>query len=110
MFPDSTTAVRLDSVYAASGLRNTGELSRALFGAGGMGEWRFATHDRLTMPVLVIAGAHDRQVGLAPQRELAERLPQARLIVYERSGHYPNLDEPSRFARDVVAFLAPSTP
>ena len=56
----------------------------------------------------VIAGAHDWQVGLAPQRALAERLPRGRLLIYEASGHYPNLDEPARFARDVIAFLAQS--
>ena len=105
MFPDPSTARLLDSAYAASGLRNTGELSAALFGRGNMGAWRFAAHDRLTMPVLVIAGARDLQVGLAPQRALAERLPRGRLLVYEASGHYPNLDEPARFARDVIAFL-----
>jgi proline iminopeptidase len=105
MFPDSTAAARLDSVYAASGLRNTGELSATLFGTGGMGQWRFAAYERLTMPVLVIAGRRDYQVGLEPQRELARKLPNGRLLVYDESGHYPNLDEPARFARDVVGFL-----
>jgi proline iminopeptidase len=108
MFPDSTIATRLDSVYAASGLRNTGELSAALFNKGGMGRWRFAAYERLAMPVLVIAGRHDYQVGLEPQRELARKLPNGRLLVYDESGHYPNLDEPARFARDVIAFLAES--
>jgi proline iminopeptidase len=106
MFPDSTTATRLDSVYSASGLRNTGELSAALFGEGGMGRWRFAAYDRLAMPVLVIAGQHDHQVGVEPQRDLARALRYGRLLVYEASGHYPQLDEPTRFARDVTAFLA----
>jgi proline iminopeptidase len=105
MFPDSTTATRLDSVYAASGLRNTGELSAALFNKGGMGQWRFTAYERLAMPVLVIAGRHDYQVGLEPQRELARRVPNGRLLLYDESGHYPNLDEPARFARDVVAFI-----
>jgi proline iminopeptidase len=105
MFPDSTTATQLDSVYAASGLRNTGELSAALFNKGGMGQWQFAAHERLVMPVLVIAGRHDHQVGVEPQRELARKVPNGRLLVYDESGHYPNLDEPARFARDVVAFI-----
>ena len=108
MFPDTATAARLDSVYAASGLRNTGELSGALFNQGGMGEWRFAAYERLTMPVLVIAGARDYQVGLEPQRELARQVRNGRLLVYESSGHYPNLDEPARFARDVIVFLTDS--
>lgn len=105
MFPDTTVSVRLDSVAAASGMRNTGEMSGVLFGRGGLSDWRFAASGRLTMPVLVIVGARDRQVGLEPPRDLARGLPNARLLVYERSGHYPNLDEPARFTRDVAAFL-----
>lgn len=106
MFPDSTVSARLDSVDAASGMHNTGEMSGKLFGEDGLSQWRFTAVDRVNAPVLVVAGAKDFQVGLGPQRALAEALPNARLLVYERSGHFPYLDEPARFARDVVAFLA----
>jgi proline iminopeptidase len=58
------------------------------------------------MPVLVLAGRQDYQVGVAAPRELAAKLPHARFILYEHSGHYPNLDEPERFAADIVAFLS----
>ena len=106
MFPDTAVAARLDSVTTASGLRNTGELSGDVFSKGGMGSWQFAAHERLTMPVLVIAGQYDYQVGIEPQRDLARKLPRGRLVVYEKSGHYANLDEPARFARDVITFLS----
>lgn len=104
MFPDPAVEERLDSLVEASGLRNTGEVGRALFSSGLM-EWRFTDHQRLTMPVLVIAGKHDYQVGLEAQRALAEALPDGRLLVYEQSGHFSYLDEPDRFARDVIDFF-----
>lgn len=105
MFPDSLLRVRQDSVDAASGLRNTGELSRALFD-GGLLTYRFAPHaERLTMPVLVLAGRCDSAIGLDPQRALAGMLANARFEEYERGGHFLYLDEPERFARDVTAFL-----
>jgi proline iminopeptidase len=104
-FPDTVRRNRRDSINAASGLRNTGELQQALFAAG-LGRYRFTAHARLTMPVLVITGVHDGAIGLEGPRELARRLPHARLLEYEGSGHTPFLDEPERFARDVIAFLA----
>jgi proline iminopeptidase len=95
---------------AASGLRNTGEMSRALFRQGLL-EYRFTGHDRVTMPVLVIVGRHDHQGGMEPQRALARLLPRARFVEFEDSGHFPYLEEPQRFAREVVDFLAgPATP
>lgn len=104
MFPYTRTLARLDSVDAASGYENTGEMGRALF-AGGLLEYRFAGHDRLTVPVLVIAGLLDYQGGREPHRELVRRLPNARLLEYETAGHFMYVEEPERFARDLVAFL-----
>lgn len=104
MYPVASTRERVERADTAGGLRNTGELGGYLFSHGLM-EWRFAAHDRLTMPVLVIAGERDYQIGLRPQRELAERLPDAKLLVYEGAGHFMYVDQPERFARDVAAFF-----
>lgn len=104
MYPDPSVRELRDSVIAASGLRNTQELSRALFNSG-LGDYRFTSHERLTMPVLIIAGRHDYQIGLEAPRELARLLPNAELAVYQESGHHLYLDEPERFARDVTGFL-----
>ncbi len=109
MYPDPAVRALRDSVKEASGLRQTGELQRALFKAG-LGQWRFTEFDRLTMPVLVIAGRHDYQVGMEAPRELARSLPQGQLQVYERGGHHMYLDEPERFAREVTEFLNGASP
>jgi proline iminopeptidase len=103
MFPDSTVPARIDSVNAARGVRNTGELSRAVL--AGLMQYRFTAPDRLTMPVLVVAGRFDGAARSAGLRELARRLPNARFVEYERSGHFVYLDEPDRFAREVSAFI-----
>lgn len=104
MFPDSLLRVRQDSVDAAGGLRNTGELARALFD-GGLLTYRFSHPAQLTMPVLVLAGRGDSAIGLEPQRALAGMLSNARFEEYERGGHFLYLDDPDRFARDVITFL-----
>jgi proline iminopeptidase len=104
MYPDSALAARMDSVEVAHGVRNTGEMGRALFGSGLL-EYRFTELDRLTMPALVMAGRHDGAARPEGLRALADRLPDARYLEYEGSGHFVYLDEPERFARDLAAFL-----
>jgi proline iminopeptidase len=104
IFPDPALQRKQDSVDARSGLRNTGEMNRALFAAG-LVNARFTRHSRIRMPVLVIAGSHDNAVGVPPQKALAAALPNARFAEYARAGHFPYLEEPERFRRDVISFL-----
>lgn len=108
MFPDPKLRARQDSVDAASGLRNTGEMGKAQFEGGLLG-YRFTRASWLPMPVLVLAGRHDGAVGTGPQRALAEAIPRGQYVEYPRAGHFPYLDEPARFARDVTTFLRGGT-
>ena len=105
MFPDMLVGKRQDAIDAKSGLRNTGELGNALFG-GGFTQYRFAHPERVTMPVLVLAGAADHAIGLPAQRALGQALPHARVVEYAGAGHFLYLDAPDRFMRDVTDFLA----
>jgi proline iminopeptidase len=104
MFPNLTIGHMQDSVDKATGQRYTGDLGGALFN-GGLLSYRFASPQRLTMPVLILAGREDYAIGVAQQRALAAALPHARIIEYEGAGHFLYLDQPERFTRDVVAFL-----
>ena len=40
-------------------------------------------------PTLVLVGRHDPQMPPSCSEELAEGIPDARLVVFEKSGHYP---------------------
>jgi proline iminopeptidase len=104
-FVDQEIRKKQDAIDEKSGLKNTGELSNALF-SGGLACYRFTQHSRLTMPVLVIGGRHDGAIGMQPMRELAAKLPHATLSEYEQSAHFPYLEEPDRFAAEVIGFLA----
>lgn len=106
MFPDPAVRTRIEEVEAAHGYRNTGEMGGALFRNGLLG-YRFTRADRVTMPVLIVAGRHDGAARPEGLRELANRLPNATFMEYDRSGHFLYVDEPERFARDVIDFVAP---
>ncbi|MFH2005372.1 MAG: alpha/beta hydrolase [bacterium] len=56
-------------------------------------------------PVLMIQGGHDGIVPPAAARALARSLPRARLVLFEKSGHFPFLEENKRFVSEVRRFL-----
>lgn len=104
-FVDDRRRARQDSLDAASGLANTGELSAALW-AQGFGTYRTPDVERIAAPTLLVVGAHDYAIGVGAMEALAARLPAATVRRYADSAHFPYVEEPSRFAADVVAFLA----
>lgn len=64
---------------------------------------------RISAPTLVVVGRHDWITPPPFAEELALEIRGARLEVFERSGHYPFVEEPRRFARLVGEFLAADT-
>jgi pimeloyl-ACP methyl ester carboxylesterase len=60
----------------------------------------------LPMPVLVVAGAHDRVLLVPSRRQLASMLPRGQLLLFEESGHFPWLEEAPKFFPKVREFLA----
>jgi len=56
-------------------------------------------------PTLVVAGANDR-MSLPACRELADRLPDASLVVIDDAGHVVNLARPREFNAALETFLA----
>ena len=64
--------------------------------------------DRLgevTHPVLVLAGRHDRTCAVAASRDMAQRLPNAELVVFENSAHMTFAEEPDHYVATVRQFL-----
>jgi 2-hydroxymuconate-semialdehyde hydrolase len=62
-------------------------------------------YENIAVPTLVVAGADDklREPGYAD--EIAARIPDARLRVYENCGHLPHIENAAQFNVDVVEFL-----
>ncbi|WP_138004335.1 alpha/beta fold hydrolase [Halalkalirubrum salinum] len=56
-------------------------------------------------PALVTVGRHDWITPVEYSEEIAELLPNSELVVFENSGHSPNLDEQEQFLKHVRSFL-----
>ncbi len=104
MYPDPATMKLVDDTDKSDGMYNTGEIFGAL-SKQGLLDYRFDRPQRLTMPVLAIAGGSDFQAAVEPVRSFVAKVPGARLIEYEGRGHFMFVEDPQRFARDVAAFL-----
>jgi pimeloyl-ACP methyl ester carboxylesterase len=62
--------------------------------------------DRLTMPVLAVAGDRDEAWAMASMKHLAQAVPNGRLEVFENAAHLLNLEYPERFTKLILDFLA----
>lgn len=60
----------------------------------------------VTLPVLVTVGRHDWITPLEASEELVSVLPNSELVVFEKSGHSPQLEESERYLSVVRDFLA----
>ena len=59
----------------------------------------------LRVPVLLVLGSTDERPIHRIVDSLAAAVPAARRLLFEGAGHAPNLEEPDRFNREVLAFL-----
>ncbi len=60
---------------------------------------------QLRTPVLVVWGKYDRFISSKLGHEIAEKLPNARLEIIDKSGHYVHMDKPRDLAQVVTGFL-----
>ena len=96
---DDYLARTADTVYAPAYLR----------AASGPG-FAIAAEDRLAEvahPVLVLGGRHDRVCPPEASEATARGIPGASLRVFERSGHFPFVEEQEAFLDAMRGFLAP---
>jgi pimeloyl-ACP methyl ester carboxylesterase len=75
---------------------------------------RINASDRLylasKMPSLIVWGQRDRLIPVAHAQPAHQGMPGSRLELFEGAGHFPQLDDPLRFARTLEAFFAETEP
>ena len=60
---------------------------------------------RLTTPALLLWGERDALFPRSDQERLASKLPDARLTIYQETGHCPNWERPELVAADLLDFF-----
>ena len=59
----------------------------------------------IPVPTLVIVGRHDFITNVAMAEEMVRHIPDARLEIFEDSGHFAIVEEPEKFKRVVKKFI-----
>jgi pimeloyl-ACP methyl ester carboxylesterase len=60
---------------------------------------------RLDLPSLILWGRQDPVAVFAIAERLAREVPGSRLLTLDELGHYPQLEDPARIARELAAFV-----
>jgi pimeloyl-ACP methyl ester carboxylesterase len=75
---------------------------------------RASARDRLYLaaevPTLLIWGEHDRMIPSSHGRAAHQSMPGSSYLLYEGAGHFPHLDQPGRFADDLLEFVETTVP
>jgi proline iminopeptidase len=64
----------------------------------------------ITVPTLIVAGRYDFLFPPEHQAILADRLPNADLVLIERAGHNPHMEQQAEVIEAIRRFLTPSSP
>ena len=63
---------------------------------------------KITVPTLVIVGRHDFITNVAMAEEMVKYIPNARLEIFEDSGHFALVEEPKKFYKVIKQFVMES--
>jgi proline iminopeptidase len=70
--------------------------------------FQLADAESLLVPILIAHGRHDYVVPFTMWNGIVEKIPNATLHVFERSGHQTFFEEPERFAEVALAWISRS--
>ena len=57
------------------------------------------------IPTMIVWGDRDRLIPVRHGRQAHRAIPNSRLEIFPKGGHFPHLEEPRRFAGLLVAFV-----
>ena len=82
---------------------NTGLMARAL--AAQHEEFGLARAAGVHAPTLILTGFYDRNGGVEASRDLNDTIPGSRMEIFWHSAHFPDMEEPKRYADLVRRFI-----
>lgn len=59
----------------------------------------------ISTPTIVICGRYDVQCPLIYSLEIADGIPESKLVIFEKSNHYPFLEEAEKFIEEYHSFI-----
>ncbi len=91
-------------LWEESGLINTSLMHKALANQPMDAPLLERIH-AIPAPAVVMVGLYDRNVGIEICRDVTMEIPRARLVIFEHSAHFPDIEETDKYAEVVQRFL-----
>ena len=103
LFVSQEAANKTRQLWQESQLPGNGHMVRVIFESS-QGDLLKTVED-LKTPCLIISGIHDKNGGFNYGKDLNQIMPNSVLKLYRKSAHFPDMEEPDRFAADVKDFI-----
>ncbi len=101
--PETYRYIASDAVYAF--LNTSPAANRALTAALRQGAYRVQDLEKITCPVLMLAGEHDRHINASSSVHTAEQLTNCECKVYPKTAHLLPWEIPNQMLADVDEWL-----
>lgn len=104
LFEDQEIARMNRALWEESNLLNTGLMSHTLLN----NLVEVPLLDRLKtihQQILVITGVFDRNTGMPISKLIHSNLPNSKLVLFRKSAHFPDLEEPEKFIKVINLYL-----
>jgi len=104
LFRNNESANKVRKSWRESGLENSGLMFKAL--KKKRNEIRLMERvSQIKAPTLIMTGLYDRNVGIELSRDFACKIPNSKLVIFEKSAHFPDIEEPEKYAKIVKEFI-----
>lgn len=104
LFFNQERATAMRTLWQESGLINTGEMSQQVFNRRRQTPLLEAIK-HISAPTLILIGKHDKNVGVELARNFHKNIENSEFHIFENSGHFPDFEEPERYAEIVKHFI-----
>lgn len=104
LFHNRENAKKNRKLWEESGLINTGLMFKAL--KKQQNEVPLLERvAQIYIPTLFFVGLYDRNVGIDLCRDFASKMPNSKLIIFEKSAHFPDIEESEKYANIIKDFI-----
>lgn len=104
LFENPACAKKNRNLWEESGLGNTGLMAKALQNQPAAPPLLSRLSD-IAHQTLIIAGVFDRNTGVPVSKIIHRELINSQLVLFEKSAHFPDIEETEKFVKIVHAFL-----
>ena len=60
---------------------------------------------QIKVPTLIMTGLYDRNIGIDLSRDFASKIPNSKFVIFEKSAHFPDIEEPEKYAKTIKEFI-----